>query len=418
MKKIMTVVLGLVLVFSLGLTAYSKNEPVMKVLFSDEPSVSDAFANALKAWEAATGNKVQIMVIPYDDQLVKFPAMAKNRDLPDLISSTRLHQLYPDEFMDMSKVVKISEFVPTALKIVGKAYGSSKITGLTLQYTVTNMYYNKDAFKKAGLTAPTVNQPWTWDQFYENAEKLQKSGAVKYGFAADPSRARYDILMYAGGGSLVQRSGKSFVITANSPANVATLKRFIQANNTVMPKAIWSGGTTEQPADYFQNGNVGMYLSGCWNYNKFFTQINTFEFGVMPTPKGKKGSAAIIGGAALAIPKSAANSKLAMNFIRWLYAKDNFQKFLNNDKGLTALKTVNYQPANAKAAADFAVIQAEVNSVSPAFMVDESSSWRIYLDNEYRDAIKHAVAGEITAEKALDNFAKELARKSGWKIKK
>ncbi|MNN64475.1 hypothetical protein D3C81_1799160 [compost metagenome] len=50
-------------------------------------------------------------------------------------------------------------------------------------------------------------------------------------------------------------------------------------------------------------------------------------------------------------------------------------------------------------------------------MIDESSAWRTYLDNEYRDGIKKAVAGEVSAKQALDDFAKALAKKSGWSIK-
>jgi alpha-1,4-digalacturonate transport system substrate-binding protein len=50
-------------------------------------------------------------------------------------------------------------------------------------------------------------------------------------------------------------------------------------------------------------------------------------------------------------------------------------------------------------------------------MVDESSAWRNYLDNEYRDNLKRAVAGEITPQQALDDFAKNLSAKSGWQMK-
>lgn len=424
MKKVMTMALVFALV--MGLSACSKSTPkdafgprTMKVLLSEEPtdSATRSFATALKDWETATGNKVEIIVIPYDDQLIKFPAMAKNNDLPDLIATTRLHQLYPDEFMDMSSLVDLSRFEATALKVVGKDYVSDKITGLPLQFTVTSMYYNKEAFIRAGLTVPGPDQPWSWETLYANAAKLQEKGGVKYGFAADASRARYDVLMYANGGSLVEREGDTFVITVNSPVNVTTLQRFIQANNQVMPKAIWSGGTTDNPADYFKNGDVGVYLSGSWNYNSFAQDISAFEFGVMPTPRGVKGSAAIIGGAALAIPEKAANEELATNFIQWLYSAENFQTFLNNDKGLSALKDLLYQPADAKAAADFAMLQAEVRSVPDAFMVDESSAWRNFLDNEYRDGIKRAVAGEVSAGKALDSFARELSAKSGWLTK-
>ncbi len=397
--------------------ATSEGGQTMTVLLSEEPGSEDSFGLALKAWEAATGNTAEIMIISYDDQLTKFPAMAKNNDLPDLIATTRLHQLYPEEFIDMSSVMDTSIFNESALKIVGKDYVSEKITGLPLQFTTTNMYYNADAFTAAGLTAPTTDQPWSWDELYANAKVLQEKGGVKYGFAADVSRARYDILMYANGGSLVQKDGDAFKVSVNSAKNVATLEKFIQANTDgVMPQAIWAGGTTDNPADYFKNGDVGILLSGSWNYNSFITDITNFKFGTLPTPKGDTSSAAIIGGSALAVPENAENKDLAVSFLQWLYTEENFQTYLNNDKGLSALANIAYQPADEKAAADFAVMQAEVNAVTDTFMVDESSAWRNYKDNEYRDYIKRAVSGEMTAKEALDTFAKELAESSGWAI--
>ncbi|XEC94116.1 ABC transporter substrate-binding protein [Paenibacillus tarimensis] len=389
----------------------------IKVLVSEEPGNGNPFATALRDWEAATGNKVDIIVIPYDDQLAKFPAMAKNKDLPDLISTTRLHQLYPDEFVDMSTVVDTSEFVPTALKIVGKDYLSDKIVGLPIQYTTTNIYYNKDAFEKAGLNVPTVDQPWTLDELYANAAVLQEKGGVKYGFAADPSRARYDNLVYANGGSLVEKAGDSFAVAVNSPQNVATLERFIEENNKVMPKAIWSGGTSDNPADYFKNGDVGIYLSGSWNYSSFSNDIKSFKFGVMPSPKGSAGRSAIIGGGAVAVPENAKNKEAAKSFVQWFFEQDNFKNYLNNDKGLSALNNVIYEPQTEEGKKDYQILQAEVGNVSDLFMIDESSAWRTFLDNEYRDAIKRAVSGEITAKQALDGFAKALAEKSGWSMK-
>ena len=59
----------------------------------------------MNKWADETGNTVDIMVIPYDDQLTKFPLMAKNNDLPDLLSTTRLARLYPDEFEDLASTL-------------------------------------------------------------------------------------------------------------------------------------------------------------------------------------------------------------------------------------------------------------------------------------------------------------------------
>lgn len=387
----------------------------LKVLMPEEPGAENSLNNALKAWSEETGNQIDMIIISHDDQLTKFPAMAKNKDLPDIIATTRLHQLYPEEFMDMAQVVDLSLFEDSALKIVGKDYKSDKISGLPRQFTTTCMYYNEDAFAAAGVEAPTVDNPWTWDELYENAAMIQASSTVKYGFAADVSRARYDILMYANGGSLVEKDGDTFKVNVNNPVNVSTLEKFVAANESgVMPKAIWAGGSTDNPVEYFKNGDAAILLSGSWNYNSLTTDVSKFKFGVMPTPKGSASQAAIIGGEALAIPENAAGKDLAVEFVKWFYDEKNFKNYIQEDKGLSSLKSVIYEPADEKAAADFKILQNEVSYVTDSFMVDESSAWRTYKDNEYRDYIKRAVSGEITAKEALDAFTKELAESSGW----
>lgn len=104
--------------------AASAGGQTLKVMLSEEPGEGDAFATTLNKWADETGNTVDIMVIPYDDQLTKFPLMAKNNDLPDLLSTTRLARLYPDEFEDLGKCIDTSIFEPQALllQVNGKLY--------------------------------------------------------------------------------------------------------------------------------------------------------------------------------------------------------------------------------------------------------------------------------------------------------
>lgn len=386
----------------------------LQVMISEEPGEGDALGNALKKWSEETGNEVKQIIISHDDMRSKFPSMAKNKDLPDLVATTFLHQLYPEEFVDMSTVLDLSKFNEAALKIVGKSYSSDAITGIPDQFTTTCMFYNKDAFAAAGIEAPTIDNPWTWDELYENAKTIQDKGGVKYGFAADVSRARYDILMYANGGSLVQQDGDSFKVTVNSPENIATLERFVQANNEVMPKAIWAGGTTDNPVEYFKNGDVAILLSGSWNYNTFASDISKFEFSVMPTPKGSAGQSAIIGGEALAIPANGKNVELAKQFVQWLFETEHYTEFLQIRKEPSVMNEITYTPDTDKAKEEFAIMQNETNYVTDSFMVDENSSWRNYKDNEYRDSLKRAVSGEITPEEALTGFADALSESSGW----
>ncbi|MCL2479637.1 MAG: extracellular solute-binding protein [Treponema sp.] len=422
MKKTLLIflmaILSVSVVMASGGQQSSSGSKTIRVLLSDEPSSGDALMTVLNKWADETGNKVEPLVIPYDDQLTKFPQMAKNKDLPDLVATTRLGQLYPDEFTDFSTVLDTSVFEQQALQSIGKAYMTGTLTTVPYQFTITMVYYNADAFAKAGLQPPTVDKPWTVADLFANGRILQQKGGVKYGVAMDFSRARYDNMMYMNGGSLVSKSGDTWKVAVNSPNNIEALQSFIDANNAgIMPKAIWAGGSTDNPADYFKNGDVGMYFSGSWNYSSFVTDIKSFTWGVMPSPVGKAGRSAILGGSGLAVPKNAPNRDLALQFIKWFFeTPSNYQAFLDIDKGMSALKGITYRPSNPQGIADYAVMQAEVPNVTMAFNQDEDSSWRTYKDNEYRDYLKQAVNGDLTATAALNGFARDLSVASKWEM--
>jgi alpha-1,4-digalacturonate transport system substrate-binding protein len=423
MKKIWPLFLAIAIMAPVVMAGGQKGASsgkTLKVLLSEEPSSGDALMAVLRKWAAETGKTVEPMVIPYDDQLTKFPLMAKNKDLPDVVYTTRLAHLYPEEFVDFSKVIDSSIFEPKALEIIAKDYIFNQVGSLPIQFTITIVFYNADAFAKAGLTPPTVNNPWTIEEVFANGRKLQESGGVKYGVAMDFSRARYDNMMYMNGGSMVVQDGNTFKVAINSSQNIEALQTFINANNSgVMPKAIWAGGSTDNPADYFKNGDVGIYFSGSWNYNAFTNDIKSFKWGVMPSPRGKAGRSAILGGTGLAVPKNAPNRQLAEDFIKWLYTNPaNFKIFLDVDKGMSSLKGVTYEPPSQQGKADYEIMQAEVANVTRLFSVDEDSYWRTYKDNEYRDYLKQAVNGDLSAADALNAFARELSESSKWAIAK
>ena len=77
----------------------------------------------------------------------------------------------------------------------------------------------------------------------------------------------------------------------------------------------------------------------------------------------------------------------------------------------SGMMSINADPDQA---ADYKVLQAEVGQTTDAFAIDESSEWRNYYDNEYRDALKQAVNGDLTPSDALTEFATALADKAGW----
>lgn len=249
-------------------------------------------------------------------------------------------------------------------------------------------------------------------------KKLQSRAGIKYGFACDFSRARYDNFMYAFGGSLLKNENGKWLITAAQKPAVDALTFFAGMNRDgTMPKQIWAGGTTDNPANYFKSGTVGVLLSGSWQYQPFSKNIKSFHWGVMVSP-GEKTQSCINGGAALAVPDKAKNKELAMSFLKWFYRKDNYQTFINNLKELSVRKDVRFTPEKDADKANWSVLDAEAQNVTPAFLTDESANWRQYLDDDYRTDLSRAVGGTMTPQQALNAFAKELSRKSGWEIAK
>ncbi|WP_028273212.1 ABC transporter substrate-binding protein [Atopococcus tabaci] len=390
----------------------------LRVMLSEEPTEEHALNNALNKWAEETGNKVEPLVVPYEDQVTSFRSMAQNNDLPDLVATTQLTRLYPEEFHDLSDVIDKSMFDQTALQIIAQDDElESRLLIAPNQYTLSNWYYNADAFDEAGIEAPSADDVWTMEEVYDAAAQLQESGAVKYGLAVDYSRARYDNLMYSDGGSITVKEGDEILVNANAPENVQVLETFVEKNDAgILPKVIWTGGSADSPTDYFINGDVGIYLSGTWNYNQILHNAD-FNFAVMPSPTGSKQQSVISGGSGLAVPENSENQAMAEEFLTWLYEEDNYLEYLESDKGISFIEGVTVDYDDEKVAADYEIIQNEMQNVTEEFMTDHSARWTNYLDSEYRDYLRRAVAGEMTPQEALDAFAQDLSEKAGWEIK-
>jgi len=395
----------------------SANEGTITVMLDSEPGQDDPVVHTMEKWKQETGNDYEILVVGYDDQLTKFPLMIKNDDLPDLLITTRLHKEYPEDFVDLSQEVDMDYFDPDLLRVALGNYNEG-IQILPTQITVTNYFYNKEAFEEAGITPPTPDNLWTLEELYENAEKLVESAAVNFGLAVDYSRARYDNLMYSNGGSITETIDGQPVVAVNSPENIATLQKFIEANDEgIAPKNIWAGGSPDNPMNYFENGDVGIYLSGSFNYANIARDAK-IEFGVMPSPIGTKQQSALNGGRGWGVPKNSPNAALATEFVKWFYnSESTYQEFLDLDFGLPFMENYTYEPTSTFQADDYQLYVQELANIPEEFLVDEANQWGLYLEDDYRQAMSQAVSGELSAEEALNRVAERIAQNAGWAMK-
>jgi multiple sugar transport system substrate-binding protein len=140
------------------------------------------------------------------------------------------------------------------------------------------IFYNKDIFEQAGITAP----PQTGEELVEVASKIKESTGV-WGFDVpttdDPFRLyRYWFSAFSQlGGSLLTEDQKQAAF--NTPEGVKALQFWVD----LIHKHKVSSGQA-MGVEGFQFGKVGMLLHGIWNSNAFNkTEGLNWDIGPMPS---------------------------------------------------------------------------------------------------------------------------------------
>jgi multiple sugar transport system substrate-binding protein len=151
------------------------------------------------------------------------------------------------------------------------------------------VYYNVDAFKKAGIETPNqmvADGTWTWDNVRTVARTLVAKGGVRYGL----SEAFMQVFTSTGwqvlpslweayGGAPLSADGKTCMFT--SPETIQATQLYWDM--TFTDKTIPAPGSTFSVSSW-SAGQAGMFWS---NLQNAFPKVN-FQLGVAPMPGGPK----------------------------------------------------------------------------------------------------------------------------------
>ncbi|MDM7324715.1 MAG: ABC transporter substrate-binding protein [Thermus sp.] len=163
-----------------------------------------------------------------------------------------------------------------------------KVYSLPFQRSTPILYYNKEAFREAGLDPD--RPPTTWDELVEYANKLTKRDAqgrvVRYGVAIpteDRSTWLLEGLVIQAGGLLYDPAGKGCkVLVDTEPVRKAMqFKADLARRHGVSPEGVVAWGTT--PGD-FAAGKVAMIYHSTGSLG-FIRNNARFPFGTAFQPK-------------------------------------------------------------------------------------------------------------------------------------
>ncbi|MDX2545485.1 ABC transporter substrate-binding protein [Streptomyces sp. WI04-05B] len=160
-----------------------------------------------------------------------------------------------------------------AVPLLGDAYG---------------LYYNKTAFKKAGITTP----PKTWSEFEADAKKLTIAKGDTYsqlGFMPNYHGWETTTEHYMGqfGPTYFDASGKSTIATDPAVAGAfAVQKKLVDELGGFKKLEKYRSGLGDEwgPKHPFQTGQVAMQLDGEWRLGMALDAKPDFEIGVAPLP--------------------------------------------------------------------------------------------------------------------------------------
>ncbi len=273
------------------------------------------------------------------------------------------------------------------------------------------LWYNKDAFKKAGVSAP----PTTWDEMKSASQKLVAAG-YKCGFSFG-WQSWVMVENFSSWHNLAlgtQENGFAGLGTKFTFNNDAVKSRLATIASWSKDKLFKYGGRRGDSLSMFTNGECGMWMNSSAYYGSIKKQAK-FEFGqsMLPLDTGaaSKPQNSIIGGATLWVLKGHDQGDykgvgLFMNFL----SSPEVQAWWHQETGYVPITTPAYELSKSQGfyggnpGTDTAIKQLSLNTPTP-----NSRGLRFGSFVQIRDIINEEMEavwnGSKTADEALDDAA-------------
>ena len=286
---------------------FHQAHPEVRVKSVYSGSYQDSIAKALTAQKGGTPPQVAVLLstdmftLIDEDAIIPFDGLIKTDE-----DKAWLQGFYP-AFMANSQT-------------------GGQTWGIPFQRSTIVMYYNKDLFKAAGLDPERA--PGTWDELVEYADKLTKkddNGNVTQWGLQIPSGGAFAYWLFQAlttpnNTLLMNEAGNE--VYFDKPEVVETLQYWkdLAYKHEVMPKGTIEWGTT--PKDFLE-GKTAIMWTTTGNLSNVLSNA-TFDFGVAPMPKAKRGGSPT-GGGNFYVFKNATpeQQQAAYKFAKWMTQPEN-----------------------------------------------------------------------------------------------
>ncbi len=339
MKKI--IALLLVVVLAIGLTACADNSGngdkkysgvtlTMWSMWSAGEPQAKVIKAAAEAFEAETGAKVEIEW--------------KGRDINTLLSaaleSSEAFDIYEDDYqriattyanytMDLTEMAKAGNYADYSYSCFNNQVieWAGHLNSIVEQPQIGGIFYNKDAFAKAGIT----ETPTTWNEFLDVCAKLKAAGVAP--LALDSAYSYFTFYH-----QLVRHLGEDAIEDlaknggwSKSTGAVAAAQEII---DFVKAGYLVDGAPDQYPASQTKVGTGEAAMVVCANYvtSEVDAAVGAVNWGFFNYPEVEGGvdKSAYAGANSLAITSYSKNGQAAYDFIQYIVTGTYGQKLAND----------------------------------------------------------------------------------------
>ncbi|WP_379133967.1 ABC transporter substrate-binding protein [Paenibacillus sp. sgz500958] len=339
--------------------------------------------------------KVKFVIQPNGEYYKQLDvALSTGKERPDLMimhvdqvpTYQSKEQLQPVDELAVAAGINSADFAEAPVKY---ATIDSKLYTIPLDIHPVVMYYNKDLFEKAGITAPPTNRA----EFDAAVEKLTDKSKGVYGYVVPtlwPQQFIFPSLVWQNGGELWNGTDVAY----NSPEAVEMVEWLRgMVDKGVSPANVQQDGENT----LFLQGKNAIQFNGPWMKSQFDEAGLNYGVAVMPQI-GKAKQAIYAGSHGFVVPKAVTDSNTLAGIGDFLkYVSGNSLDWAESGQAVASNKVLE--------SAEFKALEFQ-NTVSQSFTSVQFApnvlNWGTIIEPVWSE-LSNAILGKKSPQQAMDD---------------
>lgn len=268
-----------------------------------------------------------------------------------------------------------------------------KLYSLPFNKSTPILYYNKDLFKKSGLsTVP----PQTWDDFLVYSQRINQKNPKKLGYVGAGTVSDFECFLVQHGGKLLSDDGKTILF--NSKEGAEALQFLLDMKYLHHVADYYIGGGFQFQTDFI-TGRAGMMIGS--SVSRIYIEKHLmFNWGMGPLLRGKN-KGVLIYGTNIVLFKNATEKqqRAAWKFVKWFLSPKNQAKWAAQTGYLPArissLKTKEFQ----KTIKHYPGLKQIILGLKDGFVDPRTAVWFIARQN-----LEQAIGNVFLSDKIISAY--------------